>query len=313
MNIFILQLKTSEISFFYKDLCIFAILSISSLNFPKFKVQRIFLQNIFKKIGNVSQIFIFIFFVPVIWRFNALCITVFFMVIIIMILPLLFIVSTALFVNIFIKLSYIIGIFTHFSISICIIFLRIAFKIFYYFLFGCFFLLVFALPLCVFVNVLHVSYLFDNFNDYDSSSGSVSFFHIHANIDKDVNCLQSNNNSSSKNLWLLFTASFLFLKIWFSKSGNITLRLFVFLIVYLLLFLLKHIKTSDHQETMRSCSRYKFFTSDFVDTCVDIQSLITQLTTNHYSISKLKYQNLNSFSRLLLSLSGDISLNSGPV
>ena len=154
--------------------------------------------------------------------------------------------------------------------------------------------------------------MFANFNDYDSLSGSI-FFHIHVNIDKDLNCLQSNNNASSKNLWLLFSASFLFLKIWFSKSGNITLRLFVFLIVYLLLFLHKHIKTSDHQETIRSCSRYEFFTSDFIDTCEDIQSLITQLTINHYSISKLKYQNLNSFSHLLLLLSGDISLNPGPV
>ena len=197
------------------------------------------------------QIFIFIFFVPVIWQFNAFCITAFFTVIIIMILALVFIVFTALFVNIFIKLSYIIGIFTHFSISICINFLCIVFRIFYYFMFGCLFLLVFALLLCVFVNVLHVSYLFTNFNDYDSSSGSIFFSHIHANIDKDVNCLQSKNNASSKNLWLLFSASFSFLKIWFSKSGNITLRLFLFLIVYLLLFLHKHYKTSDHQETKK--------------------------------------------------------------
>ena len=183
-------------------------------------------------------------------------------------------------------------------------------------MFGCLSLLVFALLLCVFVNGLHVSYLFANFNDYDSSSGCISFFHIYANIDKDLNCLQSNNNASSQILWLLFSASFLFLKIWFSKSGNITLRLFNFLrflIVYLLLFLHKHIKTSDHHETIRSCSRYEFFTSDFIDTCEDIQPLITQLTINHYSISKLKYENLNSFSHLLLLLSGDISLNPGPV
>ena len=92
-----------------------------------------------------------------------------------------------------------------------------------------------------------------------------------------------------------------------------TLRLYVFLIVYLLLFLQKHIKNSDHQETIRRCSRYKFFTLDFIDTCEDIQSLLTQLTINHYSISKLKYQNLNSFSHLLLLLSGDISLNPGLV
>ena len=180
-------------------------------------------------------------------------------------------------------------------------------------MFGCLFSLAFALLFCVFVNVLRVSYLVASFNDYDASSGSISFFHTHTNIDKDVNCLQSNNNASSRNLWLLFSASFLFLKIWFSKSGNITVRLYVFLIVYLLLFLQKQIKNSDHQETIRRCSRYEFFTSDFIDNCEDIQSLITQLTINHYSISKLKYQNLNSCSHLLLLLSGDISLNRGPV
>ena len=115
------------------------------------------------------QIFIFIFLVPVISQFNAFCITVFFTVIIIMILALVFIVFTALFVNIFIKLSYIIGMFSDFSISICISFLFIIFRIFYYFMFGCLFLLVFALLLCAFVNVLYISYLVTNFNDYDSS------------------------------------------------------------------------------------------------------------------------------------------------
>ena len=179
-------------------------LSINSLNIPKSNFQRIFLQNTIKKIGNVSQIFIFIFFVPVIWLFNSFYITVFFTVIIIMILAVVFIVFTALFVNIFIKLSYIIGIFTHFSISICINFLRIVFRIFYYFMFACLFLLVFALLLCVFVNDLHVSYLFANFNDFDSSSGSISFSDIHANIDKDVNCLQSKNNASSKKYLVTF-------------------------------------------------------------------------------------------------------------
>ena len=120
------------------------------------------------------HIFIFIFFVPVIWQLNAFCITVLFMVIIIMILALVFMVFTALFVTIFIKLSYIIEIFTHSSISICINFLHIVFRIFYL-MFGSLFFLVFTLLLCVFVNVLHVSYLFTNFNDYDSLSGSIFF------------------------------------------------------------------------------------------------------------------------------------------
>ena len=97
----------------------------------------------------------------------------------------------------FIKLFYITGTFTHFSIIICINFLRVIFRIFCYFMFAGLFFLVFALLFCVFVSVLHVFYLFTNFNDYNSSSG-FTFFHIHANIDKESNYLQSNDSTSSK-------------------------------------------------------------------------------------------------------------------
>ena len=57
-------------------------------------------------------------------------------------------------------------------------------------------------------------------------------------------------------------------------------------------------KTPDNSEAVRSCSRHEFFTLNCIDTCEDIQSLITQLTIYHFSISKLKNENLNSFSRL---------------
>ena len=43
---------------------------------------------------------------------------------------------------------------------------------------------------------------------------------------------------------------------------------------------------------------------DYIDTCENVQSLGTQLTINHFSISKLS---------LLLLLSGDIRLNQGPI
>ena len=80
-----------------------------------------------------------------------------------------------------------------------------------------------------------------------------------------------------------------------------------------MLFLHKHIKTPDHNEAIRSCSKHEFFTFDYIDTCEKIQSLETQLTINHFSVSKLKYKTLNSFSQLLLLLSGDMSLNTGPI
>ena len=91
------------------------------------------------------------------------------------------------------------------------------------------------------------------------------------------------------------------------------LRFLVISIVSLMLFLHKHIKTPDHNESIRSCSKHESFTFDYIDTCENIKSLETQLTINHFSISKLKYKNLNSFSQLLLLLSGDTSLNPGPI
>ena len=80
-----------------------------------------------------------------------------------------------------------------------------------------------------------------------------------------------------------------------------------------MLFLHKHIKTPDHNEAIRSCSKHEFFTFDYIDTCENIESLGTHLTINHFSILTLKYKSFNSFSQLLLLLSGDISLNSGPI
>ena len=118
-------------------------------------------------------------------------------------------------------------------------------------------------------------------------------------------------------LWMIYgyflQPCFFFLKVWFNNRSNIKLRLLVILVVSVMLFLHKHIKTLDHNEAIRSCSKHEFFTFDYIDTCENIQSLETQLTINHFSISKLKYKNLNSFSQLLLLLSGDISLNPGPV
>ena len=100
---------------------------------------------------------------------------------------------------------------------------------------------------------------------------------------------------------------FFFLKVRLNNRSNIKLRILVILIVSVLLFLHKHIKTLDHHEAIKSCSKHDFFTFDYFDTCENIQSLGTQLTVSHFSISKLKYKNLNSFPQLLLLLSGDIS------
>ena len=66
------------------------------------------------------------------------------------------------------------------------------------------------------------------------------FFRVHTDIDKDADCLQSNNNDSLNDLWLLFATLFFFLKVWLNNRNNIKLRLLVTLIVSVLLFLPKH-------------------------------------------------------------------------
>ena len=143
-----------------------------------------------------------------------------------MILALTFVVFTGLFSNMFIKRSYIILLFIHFSIIICINFviwinyhLYLSFVLFlgffYCFMFVCLLLFCFfVLLLGAFVNVSHVFSFFTNFSDYNSSSVS-TFFHIHANIDKEANCIQSNNNASSKKIFgYIFQPRF-----YFSKFG----------------------------------------------------------------------------------------------
>ena len=46
--------------------------------------------------------------------------------------------------------------------------------------------------------------------------------------------------------------------------------------------------------------------------CYDFQFLVTRMNSTFYSGSKLKYRNLSSYFYLLILLSGDISLNTGP-
>ena len=138
---------------------------------------------------------------------------------------------------------------------------------------GCFFSLTIILLLRVFVNILHASSLFFTNSNDNLSSGSV-FFRIHTDIDKDADCLQSNNNNSLNGLWLLFaTLFFFFLKVWFNNRRNIKLRLLVTLIVSVLLFLHRHIKNLDQNEAIKSCSKHKLFIFDYIDTCENIQSL----------------------------------------
>ena len=66
--------------------------------------------------------------------------------------------------------------------------------------------------------------LFTSFNAFNSSSVSL-FVHVHVNIEKDTHSLESNNDTSATDLWLLFSTSVFFFKAWFNNSNNIKFRL----------------------------------------------------------------------------------------
>ena len=69
---------------------------------------------------------------------------------------------------------------------------------------------------------------------------------------------------------------------------------------------------SDFFNDVRTYTRSEFFSSEFMNICDGFQFWVTRMNSIFYSVSKLECRNLNSYFHLLISLSGDISLNPGP-
>ena len=108
---------------------------------------------------------------------------------------------------------------------------------------------------------------------------------VHFCINKDVNYLESNNNTLLNDLWLLFSTAFLFLKVWFDRTSNIKLRLFVILVVYILLYLHKQVKAPGHHEAIRNCSRYQCFIIIWLHWCLWQYSEIDNQTNRKSSLN----------------------------
>ena len=75
---------------------------------------------------------------------------------------------------------------------------------------------------------------------------------------------------------------------------------------------LKYKNSSDFFNGVRTCTRPDFFASEFMNIWDDFQFSVTQINSTFYSVFKLKYRNLNSWFHLLISFSGDTSLNLEP-
>ena len=92
------------------------------------------------------------------------------------------------------------------------------------------------------------------------------------------------------------------------------MRLTYFLIAFI--FLQIHLDSPSCQKTylkIKVFNKIQFFTLEFIHTCDDLISFRFNYLCKFYTIPKLKRMNNKSFLRILLILSGDISLNLGPV
>ena len=92
------------------------------------------------------------------------------------------------------------------------------------------------------------------------------------------------------------------------------MRLTYLLIVFI--FLQIHLDSPSRQKTylkIKFFNKIQFFTLEFIYTCDDLTSFCFNYLCKSHTIPKLKRMNNKCFLRILLILSGDISLNPGPV
>ena len=76
---------------------------------------------------------------------------------------------------------------------------------------------------------------------------------------------------------------------------------------------MKYFNHSEVYGGIKTCSQLHFFTYESINTCDTVEILCLHSDLVIFSISKLQYRNPNSYFSLLLLLSGDISLNPGPL
>ena len=174
-------------------------------------------------------------------------------------------------------------------------------------MFYCFVFFAIILLIYILVNLLHVFWNIAN-SFYNLSSSSVS-----VNVNKDITHTASlESKIISLKLWIIFPVTFLFLLVWCKQKCDKKVKIFLLFLICMTFAFLKYKNSSDFFNDVRTCTRSEFFAFEFMNTCDYFQFLVTRMNSTLYSVSKLKYRNLNSSFHLLILLSGDISLNPGP-
>ena len=105
----------------------------------------------------------------------------------------------------------------------------------------------------------------------------------------------------------------MFYYIFLKHNRELRIKIFEFVILISVINVMKYFNHSEVYGSIKTCSLLHFFTYESIKTCNTVETSCLQSDLLFFSISKLQYRNSNSYFNLLLLLSGDIRLNSGPL
>ena len=158
---------------------------------------------------------------------------------------------------------------------------------FYRYLLFCIFAII--LLTCIFVNLLDVFRNFVNLIYIVSSPSSV-------NVDKNItNTVHLQSNITSLELWIIFSVNFLFLLVWCKQKSDEKVEIILLFLICMIFLFLKNKNSSDFFNKVRTCTRSDFSASEFMNICDDFQFSVTEMNSTFYSVSRLKYKNMNFF------------------
>ena len=174
-------------------------------------------------------------------------------------------------------------------------FLYILFRILSIFMFYCIVFFAIILLVYILVNLLHVFRNIVN-SFYILSSRSVS-----VNVDKYItHTVRLESNITLLELWIIFPVTFLFLLVWCKQKCDKKVKIFLLFLMCITFVFLKYKNNSDFFNDVITCTRSEFFAFEFMNMCDDFQFLVTRMSNIFFSVSKLKYRNLNSYFHLLI-------------
>ena len=166
-----------------------------------------------------------------------------------------------------------------------------------------------------FVNIFSVN------NDFIATNNFIrflnftySFMEVNVDISYELmNKSKAESHGSSNNAILVFlfsTSSFFHLLI--KQKPDVRIKIIPLIIFFFLGSYVRHAQHATPYDEINVCNRSHFFTIELINKFESLYTSHLHSQSVFLSVSQLMYCNSNTYHRLLLLLSGDISLNPGP-